>query len=272
MNQLIQINTNNPDRPTVSGRALHAALEVETPYHKWFPRMCEYGFRENEDFAVTDIFVRNPAGGPQTQKDAAITIDMAKEICMLQRTERGKQFRQYFIKVEEAWNTPEMIVARAQQILQTRLDEAKSRVLQLESTVEAMQPKVLFADAVSASNSSILVGVLAKILKQNGYKTGQNRFFEELRNDGWLISQEGSNWNMPTQKSMERGLFEIKETTVTHPDGHISISKTVKVTGKGQVFFIDYYLHGGKEKSKRKSSSPRPMIAAQNPPALYGGM
>lgn len=156
--------------------------------------------------------------------------------------------------------------------LLTELKEEKDRRLSLESTVEAMQPKALFADAVSASNSSILVGVLAKILKQNGYKTGQNRFFEELRNDGWLISQEGSNWNMPTQKSMERGLFEIKETTVTHPDGHISISKTVKVTGKGQVFFIDYYLHGGKEKSKRKSSSPLPMIAAQNPSAIYGGM
>lgn len=156
--------------------------------------------------------------------------------------------------------------------LLTELKEEKDRRLSLESTVEAMQPKALFAAAVSASNSSILVGVLAKILKQNGYKTGQNRFFEELRNDGWLISQEGSNWNMPTQKSMERGLFEIKETTVTHPDGHISISKTVKVTGKGQVFFIDYYLHGGKEKSKRKSSSPRPMIAAQNPSAIYGGM
>ena len=268
MTELIQINTNNPDRPTVSGRALHDVLEVETPFNKWFPRMCEYGFEDGKDFQT---FLSESTGGrPST--DAQLTIPMAKEICMLQRTERGKQCRQYFIKVEEAWNTPEMIVARAQQILQAQLDEAKSRVLQLESTVEAMQPKALFADAVSASNSSILVGVLAKILKQNGYKTGQNRFFEELRNDGWLISQEGSNWNMPTQKSMERGLFEIKETTVTHPDGHISISKTVKVTGKGQVFFIDYYLHGGKEKSKRKSSSSRPMIAAQNPSAIYGGM
>lgn len=109
--------------------------------------------------------------------------------------------------------------------------------LQLEN--EELKPKAIFADAVSASHTSILVGELAKILKQNGIDTGQKRFFEWLRNNGYLIKRKGADYNMPTQKSMEQGLFEIKETTINHSDGHISISKTPKVTGKGQVYFIN---------------------------------
>ncbi|HEM4416659.1 TPA: phage antirepressor KilAC domain-containing protein, partial [Streptococcus suis] len=107
---------------------------------------------------------------------------------------------------------------------------------------EADKPKVLFADAVSASHSSILVGDLAKLISQNGFKIGANRLFAWLRENGYLIKRKGSDWNMPTQKSMELGLFEIKETTITHADGHISISKTVKVTGKGQQYFINKFL------------------------------
>lgn len=109
--------------------------------------------------------------------------------------------------------------------------------LQLEN--QELKPKAIFADAVSASHTSILVGELAKILKQNGIDTGQKRFFEWLRNNGYLIKRKGADYNMPTQKSMEQGLFEIKETTINHSDGHISISKTPKVTGKGQVYFIN---------------------------------
>lgn len=101
---------------------------------------------------------------------------------------------------------------------------------------------MLFADAVSASHSSILVGDLAKLISQNGFKIGANRLFARLRENGYLIKRKGSDWNMPTQKSMELGLFEIKETTITHADGHISISKTVKVTGKGQQYFINKFL------------------------------
>lgn len=109
--------------------------------------------------------------------------------------------------------------------------------LQLEN--QELKPKAIFADAVSASHTSILVGELAKILKQNGIDTGQKRFFEWLRNNGYLIKRKGADYNMPTQKSMEQSLFEIKETTINHSDGHISISKTPKVTGKGQVYFIN---------------------------------
>lgn len=111
-----------------------------------------------------------------------------------------------------------------------------------EKQIEAMQPKALFADAVSASKTSILVGELAKLLKQNGIEIGQQRLFKWLRENGYLIRKNGSSWNLPTQRSMEQGLFEIKETSITHSDGHISISKTVKVTGKGQVFFVNKFL------------------------------
>lgn len=108
--------------------------------------------------------------------------------------------------------------------------------------IEQMKPKALFADAVSASKTSILVGDLAKLLKQNGVDIGQKRLFEWMREEGYLIRQKGSSWNMPTQRSMDMKLFEVKETTITHSDGHISISKTVKITGKGQQYFINRFL------------------------------
>lgn len=128
--------------------------------------------------------------------------------------------------------TEEEIMAKALMVAQKTI-ENKNKL------IEELKPKAIFADAVSASRTSILVGELAKILKQNGVDTGQKRFFEWLRDNGYLIKRKGSDYNMPTQKSMDQGLFEIKETTINHSDGHISISKTPKVTGKGQVYFIN---------------------------------
>lgn len=131
--------------------------------------------------------------------------------------------------------TPEQIVANA-------LIVAKNIITEKDKLLEAQRPKVLFADAVSASKSSILIGELAKILKQNGIEIGQNRLFEWLRVNGYLISRKGTDYNMPTQYSMELGLFEVKETTITHSDGHISVSKTAKVTGKGQLYFVNKFI------------------------------
>lgn len=116
-------------------------------------------------------------------------------------------------------------------------------IRQQNAKIEADRPKVLFADAVSTAKSSILIGELAKLLKQNGVDMGQNRLFDYLRKHGYLISRKGSDYNMPTQRSMERGWFEIKETAITHADGSISVSKTVKVTGKGQQYFINLFLN-----------------------------
>lgn len=121
---------------------------------------------------------------------------------------------------------------------------AQNRIAEKDRQIEVMQPKALFADAVAASKTSILIGDLAKLLKQNGVSIGQKRLFEWLRVNGYLIRQKGASWNMPTQRAMDLKLFEIKETTVTHADGHITVNKTPKVTGKGQQYFVARFLDG----------------------------
>lgn len=122
----------------------------------------------------------------------------------------------------------------------TKYKEEREKTKLLEEQINQDKPKVIFADAVASSKSTILIGDLAKILKQNGYDTGQKRLFETLRNKGFLI-KNGSSKNMPTQKSMELKLFEVKETTINNPDGSIRVTKTVKVTGKGQQYFINLF-------------------------------
>lgn len=233
MTQLIKVTVDS-DRPTVSARELHEFLEVKTPYDKWFPRMAEYGFTEGVDYS-TFLSDRSDGLPGKPRQDAQLTIDMAKEICMIQRTEKGKQARQYFIQLEKDWNSPEKVMARA-----LRLADQKIQMLTEQITID--RPKVLFADAVSASKSSILIGELAKLLQQNGVNIGQNRLFEWLRENGYLIRRNGADYNMPTQRAMEMKLFQIKETAVTHSDGHVTVSRTPKVTGKGQQFFVEKFL------------------------------
>lgn len=237
MNELIKVNYEN-DRPTVLARELHDFLEVKTAFKDWFPRMCEYGFSEGIDFSS---FLRESSGGRPAQ-DAQITIEMAKEICMLQRNERGKQARQYFIQLEKDWNSPEFVMARALKMANSRLGRLEERTIHLEQKIEQDKPKVLFADAVSTSQNTILIGDLAKVLRQNGVEMGQTRLFQWLRENGYLIKQKGSAYNMPTQKSMELGLFKIKETCITHSDGHTSVNRTPKVTGKGQIYLVNKIL------------------------------
>ena len=239
MNEIIKVNYDN-DRPTVLARDLHDFLEVKTAFKDWFPRMCEYGFSQGVDFNPLKNEQVRLEGDRQVTRmidDAQLTIKMAKEICMLQRNERGKQARQYFIQLEKDWNSPEKVMARALQI-------ADKKIKRLETQIEEDRPRVLFAGAVETSKSSILIGELAKILKQNGIKIGPIRLFEWMRQNGYLIRRNGSDYNMPTQRAMEMGLFEIKETSIVHADGHTSISKTPKVTGKGQVYFVDLFLSG----------------------------
>lgn len=237
MKEIIKVNYTNAERPTVLGRDLHKGLDVKTPYDKWIKRMFEYGFEENVDFATMDknVYRMDGAKMPQTKQDHQLTIDMAKEIAMLQRNEKGKRVRQYFIEVEKQLNSPELTMARA-------LKLADVKMKQLSEKIEEDKPKVIFADAVSSSKTSILVGELAKLLKQNGVNIGQNKLFEYLRDNGYLIKAKRSDHNMPTQRSMDLGLFEIKETAITHSNGHTSVSKTVKVTGKGQQYFINQFL------------------------------
>jgi Prophage antirepressor len=151
------------------------------------------------------------------------------------------------IRKHGAYMTDETILKALQEpkhlakLLLTLADEREQRKA-LEEQAEIDKPKALFADAVSASDSTILVGDLAKILKQNGFDIGQNKLFERLRMDGFLIKGNRADYNSPTQRAMELGLFKVKETAITHADGHVTISKTTKVTGKGQQYFINYFL------------------------------
>ncbi len=228
---LIPVNTNSPERITVSARDLHTALEVETPFNKWFPRMCEYGFEDEKDYRT---FLSNRSDGlpGKPRQDAEITIEMAKEICMLQRSEKGKQARQYFIQLEKDWNSPEKVMSRALQIANQQLKSLKAKI-------DEDAPAVHFANAITGCDTNILIRDMAKLLKQNGVDTGGVRFYETLRNDGYLI-KGGSDYNMPTQRAMELGLFFIKESPRIAKDSSI-IDRVAMVTPKGQKYFLNHY-------------------------------
>lgn len=129
-----------------------------------------------------------------------------------------------------------------EELIQRALLVATNKLKERDRQLEEQKPKVLFANSVETSKTSILIGELAKIIKQNGYDIGQNRLFDWLRKNNYLINRRGTDYNMPTQKAMNLGLFEVKETCITHSDGHISVNKTAKVTGRGQVYFVNKFL------------------------------
>ena len=235
MNELIKVTTNENGEQLVNGRELYEFLGVKDNYTDWFKRMIKYGFDENVDFISFSEKSDKPFGG-RPQVNHYVKLDMAKEISMLQRTERGKQARRYFIQLEKFWNSPEMVTKRALEFQQKKIE-----VLQLEN--ESLKPKALFADAVDASKTSILIGDLAKLIKQNGIDIGQNRLFQWMRDNGYLIARKGESYNMPTQRSLDLGIAEIKERTHNNPDGSIRISRTPKITGKGQIYFVNKFLH-----------------------------
>lgn len=242
MNELLKINYET-EQPTVSARELYEGLEIKTAFKDWFPRMAAYGFEENQDFILVaqKRATNNPKNPVAIYNDYQTSVDMAKQICMIQRSEKGKLYRQYFIDLEKAWNTPEQVMARALKLADRTIDTLKEDNKKLIEENERMKPKEIFADAVSASTSSILIGDLAKLLRQNGVDTGQKRLFEQLRNEGYLM-KTGSSRNMPTQRYVADGLFQIKETVISNPDGSVRMTKTTKVTGKGQQYFLNKYL------------------------------
>lgn len=235
MNELIKVTVKN-DQQLVSARELHKGLKLKKHFGDWVKQNFKE-FYENEDYtcAPQSAYVQIGNGATRKVDDYALTIDMAKQLCMMSHTELGRKYRKYFIDLERKWNDPQEVVKRGYAILQN-----ENTQLKLEN--EQMKPKALFADAVSVSKTTILVSELAKILRQNGVNIGANRLFAWMRENGYLISRKGTDWNMPTQRSMELGLFNIKETTITHSDGHTTISKTTKVTGKGQQYFINKFL------------------------------
>lgn len=238
---LIPINY-DMEQPTVSARDLHSGLAINTRFNDWLSRMTEYGFESGKDFYSKMSKTSETGGRPAV--DYQISVDMAKQICMIQRSEKGKQYRQYFIDLEKAWNTPEQVMARALKLADKTIDTLKEDNKKLIEDNERMRPKEIFADAVSASTSSILIGDLAKLLRQNGVDIGQKRLFEYLRNHGYLIKRKGSDWNMPTQKSMNMGLFEIKESTHIDGNGCNIVTRTPKATGKAQIYFVNKFVGG----------------------------
>ena len=219
MNELLKVNYGN-DRITLSARELHEFLGIGTQYTKWFDRMSEYGFYENVDYQAISQKRLTAQGNETTYIDHEITLDMAKEIAMIQRSDKGKEVRQYFLELERRWNSPEAVMNRA-------LEYSRKQVKALMEENKELKPKALFADAVSASDESILIGQLAKLIRQNGYEIGQNRLFEWMRENGYLI-KSGSRRNQPTQRAMDMGLFEVKERTISNPDGSTRITLTVK--------------------------------------------
>ena len=248
MTELIKV-TYDGEEPTVSARKLHEILGISKRFSVWFETNAQ-GFVENEDFKGAYLKVQgNQYGGEKTIQDYSITVDMAKHICLMSRTEKGKECRQYLIDLEKAWNTPELVMARALKmadkkihVLEAENEKHKEVIAQQAQKIEADKPKTIFADAVSTSKTSILIGDLAKLICQNGHQIGQKRLFQWMRDHGYLM-KVGASYNMPTQRYMEQGLFEVKESNIQNPDGSVRITKTTKITGKGQLYFINKFLN-----------------------------
>lgn len=206
MKDLIQIHYDNADRPTVSGRELHEALGVETPYTTWVKRMCEYGFSENVDFATCfpNLESENQHGG-QNKIDHQLTIPMAKELCMLQRTDKGKQMRQYFIAVEEQWNSPDAIMARALQLSNAKLKEMQITVSALTVENQIMKPKAEYFDELVDRN--LLTGI-RETAGELGVK--QNQFVAFLLEKKYMYRDKKGKLTAYA-KPLSDCLFERKE-------------------------------------------------------------
>lgn len=204
MNELIKINYES-DRPTVLARDLHEFLEVKTAYKDWFPRMCEYGFAEGEDYCS---FLSDRSDGlpGKPRQDAQLTIDMAKEICMLQRNERGKQARQYFLQLEREWNSPEAVMSRALRMAEERLERFKAINANLSVQNAIMQPKAEYFDGLCDRESLTGVRETAKLL---GLK--QNDFVKWLIDHKYIYRDKRGRL-MPYAEHVDSGLFTVKET------------------------------------------------------------
>lgn len=241
MANLIKINFNS-EGPTVSGRELHDALEIRTSYKDWFPRMCEYGFEEGTDFC--SILSESTGGRPAT--DHQLTIAMAKELCMIQRTELGRKFRQYFIKVEESWNSPEAIMARALQYATNELALAKQKNKELLETVVVqnqqiaeMQPKVSYYDVVLNCEDLVAISVIAK-----DYGWTANHMNQYLHEKGIQFKQGKKIWLL-YRKYAEMGLTSTKTHTFEGDDGNIHSRPHTYWTQKGRLFIYDLLKEDG---------------------------
>ena len=223
VNELIKVEINENQEPVISGRELHEKLEIDTPFRIWFPRMCEYGFSENIDYTPY-IFV-HPKNNQETI-DYILKLDMAKEISMIQRNEKGKQIRKYFIEVEKEFNSPDKIMARGLLIADKTIKEQKTLISNLEYKIEKDKNKVEFYDDVVDSTTTFEISKVAKML--NFIQVGRNNLFEILREQGILQRD-----NTPYQNYVDRGWFRLIETKYTKPNGDVQLNYKTVVYQKG---------------------------------------
>lgn len=237
MNELIKIEYKNGN-PTVLARELHEALNVKEKYSMWFPRMCEYGFTEGKDFLSFSEKAEKPQGG-RPSVNHQITLSMAKELCMLQRSEKGKQFRQYFISIEEAWNKPEAVMARALQMANRKLDQLMQVNVELTDTVAVqsqqiaeLQPKASYYDVVLNCKDLISASAIAKDYGKSAIWLNQylhNRGVQYKQGDIWLLYQ----------KHAQKGLTNTKTQSYLGSDGKTHTKVHTYWTQKGRLFIYD---------------------------------
>lgn len=244
--ELIPIQDNGGVQ-AVLGRDLHAFLEVGRDYTNWMKQMINYGFTAGHDFELIKEKSAGHSVSPNlasTRHNHVLSLDMAKEICMIQRSPLGKQARQYFIECEKrARNAAQSLPGNYVEALEA-LVASEKRKLELEATNRELAPKALFADAVAASPGSLLIREFAKELKQNGVDTGDRRLRQWFRENGYLISAQSSDRNTPTQYAMDRGLFEVTEHVVHTAGREPFVSTVTRVTGKGRQYFMRKLLGG----------------------------
>ena len=232
MQELIKIEIRE-GKQLVSGRELHKFLEIKARFNDWFPRMCEYGFIENKDYiAITQKRV-TAQGNETTYTDYLMKISMAKELSMLQRNERGKQAREYFIKCEEAWNSEDMVLARALQIQNKKILSYKEHIEVLENKIKEDAPRVSFAETIEKASDCILVREFSKIIANEGIHLGEKSLYKWFREKGFIFK----NSTEPMQSAVQRGLFKVSERVIKAVTGDI-VRSTTKITGKGQIYFL----------------------------------
>ena len=238
-NDLFQITKTTLDGAevnSVNSREIYEHLEVSTRYNDWIQRAIEkYDFEAGVDYVLLKN-EKNPEGG-RPSIDYIVTIDMAKELCMVSNTSKGKETRRYFIEVEKRANKPmtiDQLLAYNAKVISFLQEEN----VVLTKQNKEMLPKAVFADSVAQSDQSILVGQFAKLISDENFKIGQNRLFKWLRSNGYLHKQ-GHQYNQPLQRWKEQGLFETIERTVNNPDGSVRLTITTKITGKGQIYLTE---------------------------------
>lgn len=230
MTELIKVQERDGEQ-LVSGRELHKFLESSERFSKWWERMVGYGFEENKDYT---LYQKVHPQNKQEIIDYLMKISMAKEISMLQRNEKGKEARSYFIKCEEAWNSDEIVMARAILIQNKKILGYKEKIDILEKKIENDAPRVSFAETIEKASDCLLVREFSKLIATEGIHLGEKKLYRWFREKGFILK----NSTEPTQTAVQKGLFKVAERVVKAVTGDI-ISTTTRITGKGQVYFLD---------------------------------